>query len=77
MEPGEAVKSMRNFTNDRLHSNGQKALYPTFVNVGDRPVLGGSADLFTLRFRAGKAGAFSLQMKDGLLVDKQLLTATF
>ena len=77
MEPGEAVKSMRNFTNDRLHSNGQKALYPTFVNVGDRPVLGGSADLFTLRFRAGKAGPFSLQMKDGLLVDKQLYSVSF
>ncbi|MBQ2030087.1 MAG: hypothetical protein II484_04350 [Bacteroidaceae bacterium] len=41
------------------------------------PTTDGSADLFTLRFRAGKAGAFSLQMKDGLLVDKQLLTATF
>ena len=77
MEPGEAVKSMRNFTNDRLHSNGQKALYPTFVNVGNQPVLNGSADLFTLRFRANKAGAFAPQMKDGLLVDKQLYSVSF
>ncbi len=77
MDLGDAVKAMRDFTNDRLHSNGQKALYPTLVNVGDRPALNGSADLFTLRFRAAKAGAFTLQMKDALLVDKNLLSVSF
>ena len=77
MDLGDAVKAMRNFTNDRLHSNGQKALYPTLVNVGIRPALNGSADLFTLRFRAAKTGAFTLQMKDALLVDKNLLSVSF
>ena len=77
MDLGDAVKAMRDFTNDRLHSNGQKALYPTLVNVGNRPALNGSADLFTLRFRAAKAGAFTLQMKDALLVDKNLLSVSF
>ena len=67
-----AVGEMDNFTNDRLHSNGQKALYPTFVNVGRKPMLSGSTDLFVLRFKVLKAGPFSLTMKDAILVDRQL-----
>ena len=33
------MKQMQNFTNDRLHTNGEKILYPTFVNIGDKPAL--------------------------------------
>ena len=38
--------SMENFTNDRLHSNGDKVLYPAFINVGDKPSLNGSQRSF-------------------------------
>ena len=72
-----AVKGMENLTNDRLHTNGVKALYPTFVNIGEKPALSGSEDLFVIRFKAKQRGAFSLSPKDGLLVDKKLNTIKF
>jgi hypothetical protein len=72
------MKNMVNLTYDRLHTNGQKALYPTFVNRGNDFLLEeGSHDLFTIKFRARKAGKFSLQAKDGILVDRNLGTVTF
>ena len=42
-------------TNDRLHKDGSKVLYPTFVNVGDQPTLNGDADLFVVHFKALRA----------------------
>lgn len=72
-----AVKGMENLTNDRLHTNGVKALYPTFVNIGEKPALSGSEDLFVIRFIARQRGAISLTPKDGLLVDKKLNTVKF
>jgi alpha-glucosidase (family GH31 glycosyl hydrolase) len=71
------VKNMKNFTNDRLHSDGSKVLYPTFVNLGDKPVLNGSQNLFIIRFKALKSGSFTLKMTDGLLVDKNLYSKEF
>ena len=71
------VKDMKNFTNDRLHSNGSKALYPTFVNLGDKSTLNGTQDLFVIKFKALKSGPFLLKMKDGILVDKNLLFKDF
>ena len=72
-----ALKEMRNFTNDRLHSNGQKSLYPTYVNVGNKPLLEGAGDLFALRFKIKKAGAFTPKMTDGILVDRSLQKIDF
>lgn len=66
------MKQMENFTNDRLHSNGKKALYPTFVNIGDKPVLQGSEELFIIRFRAKRDGRVNLRPIDVMLVDKEL-----
>jgi hypothetical protein len=66
------MKNMENLTNDRLHTNGQKALYPTFVNTGDKDMVEGNCDLFVLKFKAKRAGRFALSMKDGMLVDKAL-----
>ncbi|TDG37898.1 DUF5110 domain-containing protein [Pedobacter changchengzhani] len=71
------VKTMENLTNDRLHTNGKKVLYPTFVNVGDKEGLSGTNDLFILKFKAKKDLTFSLKLENGLLVDKNLNTATF
>ena len=72
------MKDMVNLTYDRLHSNGQKALYPTFVNRGQKATLDeGNADLFVLKFKAKKAGKFNLNAIDGILVDRNLGVANF
>ena len=67
-----AVGGMRNLTNDRLHTSGVKALYPTFVNIGDRETLKGDAVLFTIHLKAKKNVRFDLKAQDGMLVSKQL-----
>ena len=67
-----ALQHMDNLTNDRLHSNGKKALYPTFVNVGDKETLTGSKALFVIKLKAKRKLSFSLKAIDGLLVDKNL-----
>ena len=69
------MKDMVNLTYDRLHTNGQKELLPTFVNRGNNFLLEeGDSELFTIRFKAKKAGKFNLKMKDGMLVDRNLGT---
>ena len=78
---GVELKNMKNMTNltyDRLHTNGQKALYPTFVNRGNDFLLDeGDSELFVIKFRAKKAGKFNLKMQDGLLIDRNLGTVAF
>ena len=71
------MKEMENLTNDRLHTNGVKAVYPTFVNLGDKETLEGSENLFILKFKAKRKLKFDLKAIDGLLVDKQLHTHKF
>ncbi len=66
------MKQMENFTYDRLHSNRQKALYPTFVNAGDKETLNGSVDLFIIKLKAKRNLKFDLKAIDGILVDKRL-----
>lgn len=66
------MKKMENFTYDRLHTNRSKALYPTFVNAGDKETLNGTADLFIIKFKAKKNLKFDLKMIDGIIVDKRL-----
>ncbi|MDY3090766.1 MAG: glycoside hydrolase family 31 protein [Porphyromonas sp.] len=66
------AKTMENLTYDRLHSNGTKALYPTFVNLGQAATLSGDGELFVIRLRAKRAGKFNLSMLDGILVDRAL-----
>lgn len=70
------VQQMVNLTNDRLHTDGSKVLYPTFVNKGQKPYLEGSSDLFVLKFKAKRKLTFDLKLQDGLLVDNVLNTVT-
>ena len=65
------MKEMRNLTYDRLHTNGQKALYPTFVNCGEHPYLA-DGTLLTIQFRAKQKGKVDLAVQDGMIVDKYL-----
>ena len=72
------MKDMVNLTYDRLHTNGQKELFPTFVNRGNNFLLDeGDHNLFVIKFRAKKAGKFTLKAKDGMLVDRNLGTINF
>lgn len=71
------MNEMENLTNDRLHTNGVKALYPTFVNIGNKASLEGDLDLFVLKFKAKRKLKFDLKAQDGLLVDKNLSTHKF
>ncbi len=67
-----ALKNMENMTYDRLHTNGQKALYPTFVNIGDQEALEGTTDLFIIKLKAKRRVSYNLKAIDGILVDKKL-----
>ena len=69
--------SMQNMTNDRLHSNGKKILYPTFVNIGDEKTLNGTMELFTIKLKAKRKVDFDLTPVDGILVDKHLNEVKF
>ncbi|MBC8602993.1 DUF5110 domain-containing protein [Parabacteroides acidifaciens] len=71
IEPA-GLGAMENLTYDRLHTSGQKALYPTFVNLGDKATLEGSTDLFTIKLKAKRKVKFNLKAIDGILVDKNL-----
>ncbi len=71
------VKQMENLTNDRLHTNGDKVLYPTFVNLGNKEILSGTSDLFIIKLKAKRKLKFNLTVQDGFLVDKNLNTIKF
>lgn len=72
-----AVKGMENMTYDRLHTNGTKALYPTFVNSGDKPALTGTTELFVIKLQARRQLRFNLQATDIILVDKLMNSITY
>ncbi len=73
----KAVQAMTNLTYDRLHTNGNKALYPTFVNRGNGQALSGNATLFVIKLKAKRKGKFNLKAIDGILVDKNLGSVKF
>ena len=69
-----AVKDMANLTNDRLHKDGSKVLYPTFVNLGQKPTIEGQAELFRIKFKALKKGHLNLTDATFMIVDRKLGT---
>lgn len=73
------TKEMENLTNDRLHTNGDKALYPTFVNTGEKETIEGEGtqDVCILKFKAKRKLRFNLKATDGFLVDKKLNVLKF
>ncbi|MCO6496435.1 MAG: DUF5110 domain-containing protein [Chitinophagaceae bacterium] len=72
-----ATAKMENMTNNRLHSDGTRVLYPVFVNIGQKQTLNGDSDLFSIHLKAKKAGNFDLKAQQGLLVGKSLDVVTF
>lgn len=73
-KPG--MKELYDMTNDRLHSDGTKELFPTFVNLGNNFLLE-DGTLMVIRFRARKNGSWKATMKDGLIIDRSLGTSHF
>ncbi|TAJ12124.1 DUF5110 domain-containing protein [Marinilabiliaceae bacterium JC017] len=71
------TKEMDNMTYNRLHSNGDRVLYPTFVNMGDQPAVEDDGTILTIRFKAKRAFKFNLELQNGLLVDKNLNKVKF
>lgn len=77
VEAGDAVLGMQNFSKSRLHGNGETAVYPTFVNVGEQAVIGGDGALFKVVLKAKRNVRFNLKAVDGILVDKALNSIGF
>ena len=73
IEP-KAVSGMANMTNDRLHRNGSKVLYPTFVNVGEKPALNGDDELFVIHMKANRRFTLKPFAVQGMLVSRSLNT---
>ncbi|MGE9310775.1 TIM-barrel domain-containing protein [Niabella sp. CJ426] len=69
--------AMENLTYDRLHTNGTKALYPTFINVGKKQLLNGNTELLIIKMKAKQDLKFDLKATDGILVGKDLDTVRF
>jgi hypothetical protein len=69
--------AMENVTNDRLHSDGEKVLYPTLVNIGDQPALEGSEDLFIIRMKAKHKLSVNFKPSQAVLVDQHLNALQF
>ena len=69
-----AAKDMSNLTNDRLHKDGTKVLYPTFVNLGQKPTIEGQTDLFSITFKALRKGRLSLSGATYMIIDRRLGT---
>ena len=72
-----AVKEMYNMTYDRLHTNGQKALYPTFVNLGMQNLVEGDVELMRITFKARRSMKWNGQITDGMLVSRYNKALTF
>ena len=68
----QAAKQLTNFSLDRLHTNGAKAFYPTFVGVNNTGLIDGDVTLATVRFKAKTSGPVKIKATDIILVDRQL-----
>lgn len=68
------VLQMQNFSKNRLHGNGETVVYPTFVNVGEKSVLEGDAELVKVILKAKRNLKFNISAEDIILVDKALNT---
>ena len=69
---------MSNYSKNRLHGNGNTAVYPTFVNEGNRVTLNGDVEIAKITLKAKKnIKKFNLKAIDGIIVDKHLNSIKF
>ena len=69
--------NMANYSKNRLHTNGETVVYPTFINEGNQETINGDAELVKVTFKAKKNIKFNLKAVDGVIVDKHLNTVKF
>ena len=75
----EAVNTgnMANYSKNRMHSNGNTAVYPTFINEGNQATINGNVELVKVTLKAKKNVRFNIKATDGVIVDKHLNTVKF
>ena len=64
--------SMKNYSKNRMHSNGETVIYPTFVNEGNQNTVNGDVTLVKVTLRAKTDIVFNIADVDGVIVDKHL-----
>ena len=69
--------SMANYSKNRLHTNGETVVYPTFINEGNQGTLNGDIELVKVTMKAKKNVKFNIKAIDGVIVDKHLNTIRF
>ena len=69
--------SMKNYSKNRMHGNGETAVYPTFINEGNQDTVNGNAELVRVTLKAKKNVKFNINAVDGVIVDKHLNTLKF
>ena len=69
--------NMANYSKNRLHSNGNTAVYPTFINEGNQGTINGDCELVKVTLKAKKNIKFNINAVDGVIVDKHLNTVKF
>lgn len=63
---------MSNYSKNRLHNNGTTAVYPTFINEGNRVTLNGDIEIAKITLKAKKDIKFNTKAVDGIIVDKHI-----
>ena len=66
------LQQMENLTRDRLHTDGTKAVYPTFVNLGEKSLVSGDGLLFRVSFKVLRGGADIPEAVDAVVVSPAL-----
>ena len=69
--------SMANYSKNRLHTNGETVVYPTFINEGNQGTLNGDIELVKVTMKSKKNVKFNIKAVDGVIVDKHLNTIRF
>ena len=69
--------SMANYSKNRLHTNGETVVYPTFINEGNQDTLNGDIELVKVTMKSKKNVKFNIKAVDGVIVDKHLNTIRF
>ena len=69
--------SMANYSKNRMHGNGDTAVYPTFINEGNQGTVNGNGELAKVTLKAKKNVKFNIKAVDGMIVDKFLNTVKF
>ena len=68
---------MTNYSKNRMHGNGETAVYPTFINEGNQATIGGNVALAKVTLKAKRKVKFDIKAIDGIIVDKHLNTVKF